>query len=68
MEERLMSYGQYKEMLVVGSKVKNYVKASGLMSSSDVLDALNAAVYELLDKAVQRAKANSRKTVQGRDV
>ncbi len=57
-----------KEMLVVGTKVKNYVKGKGLMSSADVLDALNDTVYKLLDRAAQRAKANGRKTVQGRDV
>ncbi len=57
-----------KEMLLIGTKVKNYVKAKDLMSASDVLDELNKAVYALLDRAVARAKANGRKTVQGRDV
>jgi histone H3/H4 len=57
-----------KEMLLVGSKVKNYIKSKGLMSSADVLDALNEEVHECLDKAVQRAKDNGRKTVQERDV
>lgn len=56
------------EMLVVGTKVKNYIKAKELMSSADVLDALNGAICALLDKAVERAKANGRKTVQGRDI
>jgi histone H3/H4 len=55
-------------MLVVGTKVKNYIKGKGVMSSADVLDALNDAVYGLLDQAIARAKANGRKTVQGRDV
>ncbi len=59
---------QSKEMLVVGTKVKNYIKSKAVMSSADVLDALNSAVYRLLDKAVERAKQNGRKTVQGRDV
>ena len=63
----MASYGA-KEMLIVGTKVKNYIKSKDVMSSSDVLDALNLAVYKLLDKAVERAKANGRKTVQGRDV
>jgi histone H3/H4 len=57
-----------KEMLLVGSKVKNYIKSKGLMSSADVLDALNEEVHELLDKAVERAKENGRKTTQARDV
>ncbi len=57
-----------KEMLIVGTKVKNYVKGKGVMSSSDVQEAINAALYKLLDRAVERAKANGRKTVQARDV
>jgi len=65
-----MSYGETsaKEMLIVGTKVKSYIKSKGVMSSADVLDALNDAVYELLDRAVKRAQANGRKTVQGRDI
>jgi len=57
-----------KDMLIVGTKVKNYIKDKGLMSSSDVLEAVNDAVHELLDRGAERAKANGRKTVQGRDV
>ena len=57
-----------KEMLVVGTKVKNYIKSQGVMSSSDVLEAVNDAVYNILCKAVARTKANGRKTVQSRDV
>ena len=56
-----------KEMLVVGSKVKNYIKAKGLMSSSDMLEAINNAVYCMLDRAAARAEANGRKTVQAKD-
>jgi histone H3/H4 len=56
-----------KEMLVVGSKVKNYIKSKGLMSSADLLDQINDVVYWILDRAAQRAEANGRKTVQGKD-
>jgi histone H3/H4 len=56
-----------KEMLIVGSKVKNYVKSKGLMSSSDLLEQINDIVYWMLDRAAQRAEANGRKTVQGKD-
>ena len=57
-----------KEMLIVGSKVKAYVKGKGLMSSSDLLEAVNDCVYCCLDAACKRAGGNSRKTVQARDV
>jgi histone H3/H4 len=65
-----MAFGEpaAKEMLIVGTKVKNYIKDKDMMSSADVLDAVNDAVYDVLAKAVERAKANGRKTVQGRDV
>jgi hypothetical protein len=56
-----------KEMLIVGSKVKNYIKGKGLMSSSDLLDQINQTVYWMLDRAAARAEANGRKTVQGKD-
>ena len=57
-----------KEMLVVGSKVKAYVKSKGLNSSADVLGELNSCVYACLDDAVKRAKANGRKTLRARDM
>jgi len=60
--------GESKDMLIVGTKVKNYIKTKEVFSSADVLEALNGAVYAILDKAVERAKANGRKTVQGRDI
>jgi len=60
--------GQCREMLVVGSKAKAYIKSKGLMCSSGVLEAVNSCVYECLDKAAARAEANGRKTVQAKDV
>ncbi|MCZ7648394.1 MAG: hypothetical protein M5U26_24570 [Planctomycetota bacterium] len=56
------------EGLVVGSKVKNYVKAKGLKSSGDLVDALSACVACCLDKASDRAKANKRSTVRPNDL
>ena len=57
-----------KEPLIVASKVKNYVKASGMMSSREFLEALNGAICEVIDKAVTRAQENKRSTVQPRDL
>ncbi|MCD6415093.1 MAG: hypothetical protein J7M08_00130 [Planctomycetes bacterium] len=57
-----------KESLVVGTKVKKYLKDKDLMSSSDILDALNEQVYAILNRAAERAEQNGRKTVQARDV
>ncbi len=53
-------------MLVVKSKIKEY--AEGMNVSGDFADALDKEVESLIKKAVERCKANGRKTVQGRDL
>ena len=57
-----------KEVLVVASKVKAYVKSKGMMSSSDSIAALSCRVYCLLDAAIERTKANRRSTVKPQDL
>ncbi|MCE5185224.1 MAG: hypothetical protein LLF76_03765 [Planctomycetaceae bacterium] len=60
--------GGKKEMLVVASKVKAYVKSKGMMSSSESLGALNDAVYGILDNAIVRTQGNRRSTVKPQDL
>ncbi len=56
------------EVLVVVSKVKNYIKAkSGMNTSGNVPPALSALIRQLCDDAVARAGADRRKTVMDRD-
>lgn len=57
-----------KESLIVASKVKEYIKSKDMMTSSDALESINAAVYDLLDAAVARTQANKRSTVKPQDV
>jgi hypothetical protein len=57
-----------KEILVVGTKVKDVVKAAGLQSSGELIEAVSARVHELLTGAVQRAAGNGRKTVRPHDI
>ena len=57
-----------QEPLIVASKVKSYVKASGMMSSREFLEGLNGSIREVIDKAVKRAQENKRSTVQPRDL
>lgn len=57
-----------KEMLLVSSKVKNAIREKGLMCASEITDALNESVHELIRNATERAKANGRKTVQAKDL
>ncbi len=57
-----------KEVLVVASKVKAYIKSKGAMTSADAIGALNDRVYAILDAAVKRTKANRRSTVKPQDL
>ena len=57
-----------KEPLVVASKVKAYIKSKKMMTSSDALEALSDKVYDMLDAATARTKANKRSTVKPQDL
>lgn len=53
-------------MLVVKSKIKEHVDDVNV--SGDFADALDKEVQALIVKAVERCKANGRKTIQARDL
>jgi hypothetical protein len=57
-----------RETLVVGSKVKAYIKASGYKCSGELVEALSNAVHEHLDAAMNRCEANRRSTVRPADL
>lgn len=60
--------GEGKEVLIVASKLKNYIRnKSGLNTSSAVLEALSEKVRGLCDQAIESAKRDGRKTVMDRD-
>lgn len=57
------------EVLVVASKIKSYIKEKGGMNTSGAVpEELSKRVIALLDKALENAKADGRKTVMDRDV
>ncbi len=57
-----------KDVLIVVSKLKDYIKARGDMSTSQaVVDVLSDQVRRLCDDAIDRARAAGRKTVLERD-
>jgi histone H3/H4 len=56
------------EMLVVKSKVRDYAKKKKMSFGGDAADALSKAVACMVDRAIERAKANRRSTVKGRDI
>jgi histone H3/H4 len=55
-----------EKALVVKSAVRELV--GDFRVSEDFWEALNKAVAEVVKKAVERAKANGRKTVRGADL
>lgn len=54
------------DSLVVRSKIKDYVK--DLNVSGDFSEALSKKCEALIKEAMERAKANGRRTVQARDL
>ena len=57
-----------RDSLVVASKIKAYIKSKKMMTSSDALEAISDQVYCMLDKAIERTKANRRSTVKPQDL
>lgn len=59
---------QQVEVLVVASKLKNYIRSkSGMNTSSAVMEALSNKIRQLCDQAIENAKSDGRKTVMDRD-
>ncbi|MEX1013185.1 MAG: hypothetical protein WD595_03995 [Waddliaceae bacterium] len=55
------------ENLVVISKVKSRIKQAGMNTSTTAIDALSKIVDQQINKAIEEAKKNKRKTVMDRD-
>jgi histone H3/H4 len=52
--------------LIIKSKIREAV--DGINVSAEVAPMLNKKIQKLLDDAVERAKANGRRTLQARDL
>ncbi len=57
-----------REVLVVASKVKAYIRGMDMNTSADAVTALSEKVYAMLDDAACRTQANGRKTLKAQDV
>jgi len=57
-----------KEVLVVSSKVKAYIRSKKMMCSADAIGALSDKIQCILDSAMCRTKANKRSTVKPQDL
>lgn len=57
-----------KEVLVIVSKLKKHIRSvSGMNTAGNVAPALSDIVRNLCDQAIEKAKADGRKTVMDRD-
>ena len=56
------------ELLVVRSKVRELAKKKKMNMGADAADALSKEVARMVERAAERAKANRRTTIKGRDV
>jgi len=58
-----------REVLVVASRLKEYVRArSGFNTSDRVLEPLSEIIREVCDRAIQSAERDGRRTVLDRDI
>lgn len=56
------------ETLVVQSKIREMIKTHDCATSEEAIAAISAEVERMVQKAVERTKANGRKTVKGSDI
>ena len=57
-----------KEVLIVASKMKAYIRSKKMMCIADAIQAMSDCVYCCLDRAIERTKANRRSTVKAQDL
>ena len=56
------------EIVVVGSKIKDAIKAKGCQSSGDLIEAISDKVHDMIVASIERAKANGHATVRPYDL
>lgn len=58
-----------REVLIVVSKLKSYIKAKSGMNTSDaIVPVLSELVRRVCDQAIESARSDGRKTVLDRDI
>ena len=56
------------EILVVASKLKNYIRSKSEMNTSaSVMEVVSDRIREMCDQAIENARNDKRKTVKDRD-
>ncbi|EDM73882.1 hypothetical protein PPSIR1_24119 [Plesiocystis pacifica SIR-1] len=57
-----------REIVVVGSKVKDVIRTAGYRSDGELVQAVSDKVHDMLEAAIARAEANKRGTVRPYDL
>ena len=57
-----------REIVVVGSKVKDVVRNAGLRSDGELVQAVSDRVHDMLEEAIRRTQSNNRGTVRPYDL
>jgi len=57
-----------REIVVVGSKVKDVVRSAGLRSDGELVQAVSDKVHDMLQAAIERCEKNKRGTVRPHDL
>lgn len=66
--EKNISSANEQEILIVASKLKQYIKDKyDMNTAASVMDVLSSAVRRLTDQAAENARAEGRKTLMDRD-
>ncbi len=68
MDERLSAKKKSREIVVVGSKVKDVIREAGFRSDGELVQAVSDKVHQLLEAAIKRTAANKRGTVRPYDL
>jgi tRNA A22 N-methylase len=67
-EERNKKIKEYQKRLINVSRVREYIKEKNCEINDETIDAINKKLYEIIDKAIYRTKANKRITIRPHDL
>ena len=68
MAKKKASKKKAREVVVVGSKVKDVIRSAGFRSDGELVQAVSEKVHDMLEAAIARAESNKRGTVRPYDL
>ncbi|MCS7205537.1 MAG: hypothetical protein NZ853_07555 [Leptospiraceae bacterium] len=67
-EERNEKVRKERKRLINVSRIKDYIRKQKCEISEETIDAIDRKVYELINQAIYRTKANKRITIRPHDL